>query len=255
MYEIYDNHADAYDALVSCEDYAGNLRSALRDRFHWRGARVAEAGIGTGRVTRWYIDLAAQVLGFDRSMHMLEQAARNLQPFQGKLHLLPADHLHLPAPDHVADIFVEGWAFGHLVLDRAESVEGAAAESVRVTAEELVTEAVRVSRPDGTIIFIETLGTNVDEPGAPHPLLGEFYSELEFRHGFSRSVIRTDYLFESAEVASRLCGFFFGSEMGEAVRDRLQAGGGAVLGTGVVVPEFTGIWTRRSGDADLVRRD
>jgi ubiquinone/menaquinone biosynthesis C-methylase UbiE len=236
MYEIYDHHADRYDALISREDCDGNLRRALRDAADWNGAVVAEAGIGTGRITGIYIDLVSQVLGFDRAVHMLERAAVNLAPWRGKLRLAPAPHFSLPMPDARADIFVEGWAFGHAVIDQAPDVAGAT--------DSLLAEATRVTRPGGTILVIESLGTNVDVPAAPDPALDAFYQELE-RRGFERSVITTDYRFSSRDEAAELCGFFFGGEMGAAVQRRLeQTEKAAPGGGGLVVPEFTGIWRR-----------
>jgi len=226
MYEIYDHHADEYDALISHEDHEGNLRRVLRGRFDWRGAVVAEAGIGTGRVTGTTIDLVSQVFGFDRSAHMLERAARNLAPWAGKLRLGTAVHDALPVPDGVADIFVEGWAFGHVAVDRPGDTE-------QVT-RELIGEAERVVKQNGTLVLLETLGTNTNEPAAPLPALADFYVALEERHGFSREVIRTDYQFDTLDQAERLCGFFFGEEMRISVRER-----GAVI-----VPEYTGMWVK-----------
>ncbi|MBU8912699.1 MAG: class I SAM-dependent methyltransferase [Spirochaetales bacterium] len=226
MYEIYDHYASEYDALISHEDHENNLYNTLRDRFHWHGATIVEAGIGTGRVTRTYIDLVSQVLGFDRSEHMLEEAARNLAPWVGKLRLGPAEHTALPLPDGVADIFIEGWAFGHVAVDRPDETQA--------VARELISEAERVTKQSGTIVLIETLGTNTDEPAAPLPVLSHFYRALEEEHGFIHDVIRTDYLFDSPDQAEELCGFFFGKEMRDAVRARDD----------VNVPEFTGIWVR-----------
>lgn len=226
MYEIYDRHADEYDALVSHEDHDGNLRGALRRRIDWGDAVVVEAGIGTGRVTRAYIDLVSRVLGFDRSPHMLDRAARNLASSAGKLRLDPAEHCDLPVPDGAADIFIEGWAFGHVAVDRPDETQAVACE--------LIGEAERVTKQDGTILLIETLGTNTEVPMAPLPVLAEFYRELEEGHGFLREVIRTDYRFDTSDQAEELCGFFFGREMRDSVRER----------GGVIVPEFTGLWIR-----------
>ena len=226
MYEIYDHYASEYDALISHEDHENNLFNTLRNRFDWVDATVVETGIGTGRVTRTYVDLAGQVLGFDRSVHMLDQAARNLAPWVGKLRLGPAGHTALPVPDGVADIFIEGWAFGHVAVDRPDETQA--------VVRELIGEAERVTRQSGTIILIETLGTNTDEPAAPLPVLSDFYRVLEKKHGFVRDVIQTDYLFDSPDQAGELCGFFFGKEMRDSVRARGD----------VIVPEFTGIWVR-----------
>lgn len=231
MYEIYDQHADRYDELVGHEDFDASLRAFVRKRLISRGMTVVEAGIGTGRVTRTYVDLARQVLGFDRSSHMLEQAARNLAPWTGKLVLAPADHLNLPVPDGTADLFLEGWAFGHRILDTPDEVPSVTAL--------LVSEAQRVTRADGSLVFFESLGTNVDEPHAPHDGLARFFELLETEHSFEAHVLRTDYRFESLDEASRICGFFFGEEMARGIRERRGRGTSPVI-----VPEFTGVWVR-----------
>ena len=239
MYEIYDRFAREYDELVVCEDYEGNLRRALHGLAEWRDAVVIESGIGTGRVTRSYVSEASKVIGIDRSAHMLEQAARNLAPWNGKIRLLSGSHRALPLPDGVADIFVEGWAFGHVAMDEPQAVSDVAAA--------LVTEAARVTKPGGTVLLIETLGTNVDGPGAPHPVLEALYTELEKRHGFARTVISTSYKFASLNEARTLMGFFFGEEMGTAVAHRLErAEKKTADGTsdGLIIPEYTGIWSR-----------
>jgi ubiquinone/menaquinone biosynthesis C-methylase UbiE len=210
---------------------------------------VAEAGIGTGRVTETYIDLAREVRGYDRSAHMIERAARNLRQWSDRLHLSVAEHRELPLGDRSADVFVEGWAFGHVAVDHADDL-------ARVT-RELIAETMRVTRRGGSIVLIETLGTNVDAPAPPLSELGQFYEQLERVHGFARSVIRTDYRFSSAEEAIRLCAFFFGEEMERAVRARLSPDARfASDGEGrqgrtdpsgsVIVPEFTGMWIRAS---------
>ncbi|TFH06376.1 MAG: class I SAM-dependent methyltransferase, partial [Spirochaetales bacterium] len=78
MYDIYDGHAGGYDGLVSREDHQGNLKANLMSEGPWDRAVVVEAGIGTGRLTRLYMDRVDRVLGFDRSNHMLARASENL---------------------------------------------------------------------------------------------------------------------------------------------------------------------------------
>jgi hypothetical protein len=94
----------------------------------------------------------------------------------------------------------------------------------------------RIVRPGGTIILLETLGTNRQTPRPPTPELATFFDWLENAHGFRRTWIRTDYRFASLQEAVELTRFFFGDEMA----DDIQARGSPV------VPECTGIWHRRA---------
>lgn len=231
MYEIYDHDAAGYDALVNAEDYRGNLCRTLRRLAVWRDAYVVETGMGTGRVRRCYADLASRILGFDRSAHMLGRAAVNLSRWADRMMLREACHESLPVDRASADVYIEGWALGHAVLDAAAGateVSRAVTERVDV----LVTEARRVTRPGGTMIIIESLGTNVGTPAPPLPELALFYHLLEARYGFSREEIRTDFRFSSPAKAAELCGYFFGTRMGREI----GAAGRAV------VPEYTGVW-------------
>mgnify|MGYP006291498827 FL=1 len=241
MYEIYDTDAAGYDALVSAEDHEGNLCTTLLELASWDDAVVVEAGIGTGRVTRCYVDRASRVIGCDRSAHMLARAATTMESWAARLELHRADHRSLPVTDERADLFVEGWAFGHAIVDAADQArhnqqvgdrDAAVAVAVASTAADLVEEARRVCRPGGRMILIETLGTNADAPAPPLPELAEFYRLLETRYGFEKSVIRTDYRFDSVEEAAGRCAFFFGPAMGSAIRAAGRS----------LIPEFTGIW-------------
>lgn len=229
MMEIYQKHADMYDRLVSSEDRLGNLQTTLLELVDWNGKSVVEAGLGTGRVTALYIEKAARVWGLDGSAHMLEQAGRNLSAYGAKLDLRVCDNRELLSAlaGVKADIFVQGWSFGHTVSEHAEEIP--------LITRRLVEQAAGCVKKGGTILFLETLGTNVDQPVIPAPFLEGFYGELEEHGGFERRTLATDYEFGDLDEAVEVMGFFFGPEMAESVQKR---------GT-KIVPEFTGIWTKR----------
>jgi len=224
---IYDQHADDYDLLVRREDHEGNLPRVVMERVPLDQADVIELGVGTGRLTRWLVDHARTLRGFDQSPAMLT-VARSLLEAKGAKNwsLSVADHRRLPLSGGVADVAIEGWAFGHLVEDS----EPPWIEPVRDAMEEMR----RVVRPGGTLALLETLGTGAEEPMPPNERLAALYRYLE-EEGFKREVIRTDYAFESVEEAETLCRFFFGDALADRVRDRQLT----------ILPECTGLWWRQ----------
>lgn len=223
MFEIYRRHREAYDRLVAAEDHARNLPALLHRIADWRGRRVVEAGTGTGRVTALYAKDAARIACFEREAHMLDAARARLAAHASKIQFRLADNLDLPAAEQ-ADIFIEGWSWGHSIVEGPGSVEDMAAR--------LFENARRNLAPGGTAILIETMGTNQDEPAPPHPRLGEFYALLRTTYRLRQEILRTDYRFPSAQQAAETLGFFFGEPMRLAVAER-----GAPQ-----IPEWTGVW-------------
>ena len=61
MFKVYQNYSDLYDELVNHEDYNNNLSKFLKNNIQWENKIVGEFGIGTGRVTRNYIDKVQKV--------------------------------------------------------------------------------------------------------------------------------------------------------------------------------------------------
>jgi SAM-dependent methyltransferase len=225
---IYREHAGEYHALVMREDHEGRLLPAILAAVDLRGRDVVELGAGTGRVTALAAPLASRVRAFDRSPAMLERAARYLADLPGlppeRVSLARAGNTAVPLPDACADAVVEGWSFGHSVVDAGEGWESAARA--------LLDESFRLLRPGGTLVVIETLGTGRARPAAPHPALARWYAWLEGPRAFSSAWIRTDYRFLSRDEADRLTGLFFG----EGFAFEPGPEGTAIL------PECTGIW-------------
>jgi len=224
MYDIYRRHRVEYDRLVNAEDHERHLPAFLRSVVDWRGQTVLEGGLGTGRVTESYVEQARRVVGCDREEHMLAAARERLARHADKLELRVADNLDLPLLPKKTHVFIEGWSWGHSIVDGPGSVADVAAA--------LFAQVEKNLAPGGLVVLIETLGTNVLSPAAPHPRLAEFYQLLQSRHGLQQTAISTDYRFDFAAAAAETLGFFFGEAMGRAVR----AAGSAV------VPEWTGVW-------------
>jgi SAM-dependent methyltransferase len=224
MYEIYERHAAEYDQLIDAEDYQGNLARHLLQLTDWKEKAVLEAGVGTGRVTQMYAERAASIICLDRSQHMMDAAARRLSKYASKITFRKVDNTALPQFSPRADVFIEGWSWGHSIVDDWRPVE--------VITQILLNAARRNVVENGVLILIETMGTNTPAPAAPHPRLAEFYALLEAKYSFRQSVLRTDFWFPCVNEAARLMGFFFGDSM---QHDLLRS-------RATVIPEWTGVW-------------
>ncbi|HKZ84736.1 MAG TPA: class I SAM-dependent methyltransferase [Anaerolineae bacterium] len=224
---IYRERVAEYDELVAHEDYLHNIPHALQQIRPLHGLDVVEMGAGTGRLTRLIAPHARSIIAFDASKAMLDVAAGTLPHLPPHNWLLAvADNCCLPARDGIADICVSGWSFGHATGWYPDNWR----QGIRLA----VGQMIRVLRPGGTAIILETLGTGREAPEPPTDALAEYYRLLEEECDFRSSWIRTDYRFESVEEAERLARFFFGDALAERVaRERLT-----------VLPECTGVWHR-----------
>ena len=222
---IYDSEGELYDALVNHEDFRGALLPAIRALVALEGLDVVELGAGTGRLTRLLAPHVASLRAFDAAPAMLEVARRHLV---GSPHVTfaVADHAETGVANASVDLVVEGWAFGHAT----HYFPGA----WRPVVARYVEESLRMLRPQGTLIVIETLGTGATEPKPPNGELAALYAWLE-ESGFARSAIRTDYRFASRSEGERITRAFFHREFEFVVGDD----GAAIL------PECTGLWSRR----------
>ena len=227
MEEIYQRCSAEYDELVSSEDYKKNLSRHLLSSFEWTDQRVIEAGTGTGRVTAMYIPLVQSAACLDRSDHMLQAARKRLEKYQNKISFSIAENTSLPALPQKYGIFVEGWSFGHSVVNGKGSIE--------YLCRLLLQNACKNLHEHATIILIETMGTNAEGPRPPSSRLEEFYSCLETQYGFNRITLETDYKFATVDEAARIMGFFFGADMHDLIKSKGQ----------MIIPEWTGIWTRK----------
>lgn len=225
--EIYRHQADNYEALVSREDYQGNLLPALQKITDFKNKVVVEFGAGTGRLTCQLVPLVKSISAFDQSQHMLEVAEQKLrQAKQQNWKCGVADHRQVPVPDHSADLIVSGWSVCYIVVDHPQTW--------KMELDRVFTEMRRILKPAGEILVVETLGTGFTQPHAPDHLV-DYYAYLE-SNGFRRKWIRTDYRFESLEKARELAEFFFGQAMiSEIVTDE----------RGITLPECTGIWWKK----------
>jgi ubiquinone/menaquinone biosynthesis C-methylase UbiE len=223
--DVYAHHADRYDALVAREDHLGHLPRALAEIAPGDALDIVETGAGTGRVTRLLAPRARSLRAFDAAPAMIELARATLGAHP-HLRFGVATHEALPVDDASADLALEGWAFGHALSWNPTAWR----DDVR----RYVAELARVTRPGGTIVLIETMGTGVEAPFAGGHSLEAFHAFVTGELGFAHRVIRTDYAFASVAEATETLGFFFGERMVARVRERGEA----------VVPECTGLYWR-----------
>lgn len=221
--EVYANHAVEYEALVSREDYQGNILKAIQEIISLNGLDVLDLGAGTGRLACLLAPYVRTMLALDLSPHMLTIAYDKLYRIKPDGWLVAAsDHRFLPLTAHRADLIVSGWSVSYLTVWNPLRW--------RQEADAWLSEARRVLRPNGHIILFESLGTGNETPQRLEHL-ENFYKWLD-EVGFKNKWIRTDYKFESPEVASEVAGFFFGDEMKQKILDEQLT----------ILPECTGIW-------------
>lgn len=224
--KIYENDGDRYEALISREDYQGNIPRAIDEIIPVDGLDVLDLGAGTGRLTLMLAPRVKSIRAFDASEEMLRVCrerlvASGLSNWQVDV----ADHRQLPVEDHSADVVVSGWSVAYLAVWHPESW--------REELETWLEEMKRVLTRDGTIILFESLGTGNESPiKLDH--LKDYYPWLD-EAGFQSKWIRTDYKFESIEEAEELSRFFFGDELGDKV----------LKNNWIILPECTGVWWKR----------
>lgn len=224
--QIYQSEADRYEALISREDYEGNIPRAIDKIVNVDGMDVLDLGAGTGRLTLILAPLAKFISAFDASAGMLRVCrekliASGLTNWQVNV----GDHRYLPVKEHSADLVVSGWSVSYLSIWNQEKG--------REELDKWLAEMRRVLRKDGMIILFESLGTGNESP------IRLEHVESTYRwlddNGFQNTWIRTDYRFGSLDEAVDLAGFFFGQEMADLVREKRL----------VVLPECTGVWWKK----------
>ncbi|MEW6286212.1 MAG: class I SAM-dependent methyltransferase [Chloroflexota bacterium] len=221
--QIYQTDGDRYEALISREDYQGNILKALEEIIVPDGLDILDLGAGTGRLAVMLAPRAKSMRAFDVSEEMLRVCRRRLEASglaNWKVDI--ADHRQLPVDDHAADLAVSGWSVSYLAVWNPASW--------RAELEKWLGEMKRVLRRGGFIVLFESLGTGNESPiRLEH--LKDFYPWLD-EVGFQHKWIRTDYKFASLAEAEELSRFFFGDELG----NKVKANGWMVL------PECTGVW-------------
>ncbi|MCP4415340.1 MAG: methyltransferase domain-containing protein [Chloroflexi bacterium] len=223
--KIYATQAEAYEQMVLREDYLENILPTLEEIRPFHKQHVVEFGAGTGRLTCMLAPLVKQIDACDGAAHMLSVAERKLKAggWQNwQLH--HASNSHLPLPDNIADIAIEGWSFAH--------ARDWFPDSWQQKIGNMLDEMKRILKPGGTMILLETLGTGSTSPAPPTPHLAELYCWWEQTYQLQSRWIRTDYQFDSPEECANLTRFFFGDDFAKRILTEQLT----------ILPECTGIW-------------
>lgn len=225
--DLYSNHPDRYDRLVQAEDYQGQLIAALPEIHPMGNSELAELGAGTGRLTLQLLPHVRRVYAFDLTSPMLQLAHRKLTQ-SGSLNwsLATANSRAVPLPARSVDITVEGWSFVQIMTWNLEKWQQEVGRAIQ--------EMLRIVRPGGALILIETLGTGETQPNPP-ALFKSAYEYFEREWQFAFKWIRTDYRFATQEQVRQVVVPIFGESMAERT---IQSE------AGIILPECTGVWWR-----------
>ena len=76
--KIYQSEGERYEALVSREDFQGNIPRAINEIINVDGLEVLDLGAGTGRLTLILAPRAKSIHAFDASAEMLRVGRERL---------------------------------------------------------------------------------------------------------------------------------------------------------------------------------
>ena len=224
--EVYNQHAEQYERLIQREDYHNHILRAVEQICPLKGLDVVDLGAGTGRVTRILAPHVGTIKAYDSSAHMLSKAQSSLHAMgMTNWQAAVADHRQVPVPDASADLVISGWSFCYLAVWGGDNWRQELEAGYR--------EVMRILRPGGFVILLETLGTGQESPNPPEHLTN-YYAWLAEK-GFQSTWIRTDYRFRSLAEAAELSKFFFGEKLGREVARKKW----------IILPECTGVWWQK----------
>ena len=155
--EVYEAHAAEYEALVSQEDYEGNILKAIREIVSPDGLDILDLGAGTGRLAGLLAPMARSVIGFrplDSHAARPHVTSCGSLARSGRWLAAAADHRFLPLRARRRGPHRLGWSVSYVATWYPESW--------RRQADAWMREAERVLRPGGNIILFESLGTGND---------------------------------------------------------------------------------------------
>lgn len=225
--QIYQKNAYEYHRMIAKEDVENHLLSTIEQLCNHDDKIILDLGSGTGRIPLLLQDKFTKVVALDIQRHMLQHQKQIRNDVKGTWTLLQADMCCVPITNAAVDICIAGWSIGH--------TRGWYPDTWHKFISTMLEEMTRVTKPGGSLLVMETLGTGAVEPAPPSVELAEYHQYLENDWGFQKTIISTDYQFTSVDQAVEFTQFFFGDELAARIRqnDRRR------------LPEFTGIWHKR----------
>ena len=221
---IYEAEAATYQRMVAAEDAYGELADRLGDLAD-RATTIVDIGAGTGRLAAQLARKGNHIHGVDQAEAMLSVARVEMADCAGRWTLSVGDARELPVADDWADGAIAGWVYGHFTEWHPDNW--------RDELDKAIADMDRVVKSGGIEVVVDTLGTAVTQPASPNAALAAYHDHLEGL-GFARTVLRTDYRFDSVAESIELLGWFF--DLGDWARRHADP----------VVPEFTGWWERHT---------
>jgi ubiquinone/menaquinone biosynthesis C-methylase UbiE len=135
-----------------------------------------------------------------------------------------ADSRAMPLPDGCAGVAIEGWSFVQIMTWHPTTWRQEVGRAIR--------EMLRLVRPGGVAILIETLGTGETTPKPPDRFIPA-YDYFAFEWGFTPTWIRTDFRFPTmAEAQATIAPLFGEATLARAIH----------TDEGIILPECTGLW-------------
>jgi ubiquinone/menaquinone biosynthesis C-methylase UbiE len=223
---IYANRAADYHHMIEAEDVDNNLIKTIQKITTTRNKRILDLGSGSGRIPILLTDEKSDIIALDLNFPMLIEQQFQQNRGRGNWPLIQGDMRFLPFLDNSQDIVIAGWAIAHLrswyEIDWKKQIS-------------LIIEGMlRLTKPSGHIIIMETMTTGSLTPAPPTTELAELYDWFTSHWGLSQNIISTDYLFHNLEDAIKSTEFFFGPDMAELIKNN----------NWVRLPEWTGIWSK-----------
>src|ERR671924_2007077 len=155
--KIYQSDGDRYEALISREDYHGNIPRAIDEILRVDGLDVIDLGAGTGRLTLLLAPRAKSIRAFDLSAEMLRVCRERLiKSGLSNWYVEVADHRQLPVQDHSVNLVVSGWSVSYLAVWNPQNGQA--------ELDKWLAEMKRILRRNGIIILFESLGTGNESP-------------------------------------------------------------------------------------------